>query len=309
MPGWFITTIIVAILALPAILTAVIAKPPEGRKDSFGRTVEDFPVKFTAVIASGALIALTFVFLLISCVTMVPTKTVGVVTSFGKPVGVIGNGLHWIAPWQKVVEFDASIQTLKRTGKGDCTTVRIYNQATACIDNSTRWRIKQDAAPDLYKDYRSFDNMKDSLINRELTSVLNEVFSTFDPLIAVQQKDTTQPAFSLDKLGQQATDLMRQRVGKQVEINSIVIPLVRYDKTTESKLDAFQAALADTRIAEQKKATSQREAEANAARKGELNDNTLKAQCLDVVRDAVRDGKQLPAGFTCLGGSFPVVTK
>lgn len=303
MSGWLIGTIIVGIIALIAIGLAVfVHRALKGDPD-------EGPTLWGTKIAAVALTVLTLLLLLLSSTVAVPTKTVAVVTSFGKPVGVESNGLHTIKPWQKIVKFDASIQTTKHNGKSSCTTVRIYNQATACVDNSLRWRIKQHAAPALYRDYKSFDNMRDSLVNRELQTVLNQVFSTYDPLKAVEEKDAAQPEFSLGKLGQQATDLMRQRVGNQVEIQSLVIPYVRFEKSTEDKINGFQAALADTRIAEQKKATSQREAEANAARKGELNDNTLKAQCLDVVRDAVRDGKQLPAGFSCMGTSSVVVGK
>ena len=303
MSGWLIGTIIVGIIALIAIGLAVFVHR------ALKNDPDEGPTLWGTKILAGVLTFVTLLLLLLSSTQVVPTKTVGVVTSFGRPVGVLSNGLHWIAPWQKVVEFDASIQTTKHTGKSGCTTVRIYNQATACVDNSLRWRIKQHAAPALYRDYKSFDNMRDSLVNRELQTVLNQVFSTYDPLKAVEQKDAAQPEFSLGKLGQQATDMMRQRVGNQVEIQSLVIPYVRFEKSTEEKIDGYQAALADTRIAEQKKATSQREAEANAARKGELNDNTLKAQCLDVVREAVREGKQLPAGFSCMGPGSVVVGK
>lgn len=299
MSGWLITTIVFAILAAIAWAVAYFAPSREQDSDS---------IKGPARITAACITAVTLFLLLMSSVTMVPTKTVGVVTSFGKPVGVLSNGLHLIAPWQKVVEFDASIQTLKHTGKDHCTTVRIANQATACVDNSTRWRIKQNSAPRLYQDYRTFDNMRDSLVNRELTSVLNAVFSTYDPLAVVEQKDAAQPAFSLDKLGAEATRMLKERVGDQVEIGSIVIPLIRFDETTERKLDGFQAALADTRISEQKRNTSHNESEANNALTGSLTPDILTSKCLDLVREIYRDGKEIPAGFSCFsGGGTPVI--
>lgn len=298
MSGWLITTIIFALISGAVLYVSTKIDPANWH----------IPAKGLARYIGTGFLALALFFLLIASVSMIPTKTVGVVTSFGKPVGVLPNGLHFIAPWQKVVEFDASVQTLKRTGKDDCTTVRISNQATACVDNSTRWRIEQAAAPRLYQDYRTFENMRDSLVNRELTAVLNAVFSTYDPLIAVEQKNSPSPSYSLDELGKKATDLLQQRVGKQVQISSVVIPLVRYDDTTEKKLDGFQAALADTRISEQKENTSRNEAESNNALTGSLTGDILTSKCLDLVREIYRDGQQVPAGFSCFaGGGVPVI--
>jgi regulator of protease activity HflC (stomatin/prohibitin superfamily) len=250
---------------------------------------------------------ITFLFLLVSSTHSVPTKTVGVVTSFGKPTGVLSNGLHWIKPWEKVVEFDASYQTLKRTGDDKCTTVRLKNQAQACVDNSTRWRIKQDAAPQLYQDYKTFSNMRDSLVHRELGSVLNAVFADYDPLTAVEDPDAEQPAYSLDVMGDRASDMLRERVGEQVEISSVVISLVRYDGTTQKKLDDYQAAMADTRIADQRRQTAEKDAAANNAVSGSLNESVLVERCLDLVKEIYRDGKELPPGFTCLGSGVPVI--
>jgi len=303
MSGWLITTIVFAVLALIPFGISLLIHPDKTNDPDAARGAKVF-LRF---IAAGLAVVAGFL-LLMSSVVSVPTKTVGVVTSFGKPVGVLSNGLHWIAPWQKVVEFDASIQTLKRTGKDHCTTVRIANQATACVDNSTRWRIKQDAAPKLYQDYKTFSNMRDSLVNRELTAVLNSVFSTYDPLVAVEKKDSDHPEYNLDKLGKQATEMLRDRVGDQVEINSIVIPLIRYDATTEKKLDGFQAALADTRISEQRRNTAANEAEANNALTSSLTADILTSKCLDLVRDIYRDGKDIPPGFSCFSGSgVPVI--
>src|SRR3546814_634740 len=91
---------------------------------------------------------ITVIFLLISVLTIVPTKKVGVVTTFGKPTGTLSNGLHLIAPWDKVTEFDAAIQTDKHddqraeadvsNDQSKCTRVRIGNQSTACVSNSIR---------------------------------------------------------------------------------------------------------------------------------------------------------------------------
>ena len=47
----------------------------------------------------------------------VSTKNIGVVTSFGKTFGFLGNGPHLIWPWENVTEMDAAIQTDSYTDK------------------------------------------------------------------------------------------------------------------------------------------------------------------------------------------------
>lgn len=149
--------------------------------------------KFLAF-SMGAAFSIAAIFLAFSVLVTVETKSVGIVTSFGRPVGTLDNGLHVVAPWEKVPELDAAIQTDSHVGtdkETPCTTVRIANSSTACVDNSVRWRLKHESADDLYRDYKDLHNIRDSLVTRELNSVLNEVYATYDPLKAVRDADTT----------------------------------------------------------------------------------------------------------------------
>ncbi|HET7320819.1 MAG TPA: hypothetical protein VFI84_04545, partial [Candidatus Saccharimonadales bacterium] len=81
--------------------------------DSY-RSSSDFDARtvrnWLAWIALGVL-ALAMLFTFVASATVVSTKNVGIVTSFGKPVGSLSNGFHMVAPWAKVTELDAAIQT------------------------------------------------------------------------------------------------------------------------------------------------------------------------------------------------------
>lgn len=264
---------------------------------------------------TGSLWGLCFLFLAISCVTQVTTKNVGVVTSFGRPIDTLSNGLHLKAPWHKVTEFDAAVQTdsHKGSGSGDtspCTDIRIGNQSVACLNNSIRWRIVQDSADDLYRDYREFDNVRDSLVTRELDAALNEVFASYDPLATVDTNGRS-TAKSLDDLSEEVTARLRLKVGDQVEVLSVIIPLVSFDKTTQDKINDYQAELANTRIAKQRQQTANAEAEANRKLSGSVSNdpNVLVSKCFDTLKDMVRAKQQIPAGFSCWpgGGSSVVI--
>lgn len=257
------------------------------------------------------LAALGVISLLGSTLAIVGTKKIGVVTTFNKPVDNMDNGLHLKAPWQKVHEMDGAIQTdnflcKEVEGRADeGIDVRIGNQSVACLDVTIRWRIRQLAAEALYRDYRGFEHVRESLVVRDLNQSLNDVFVDYNPLAAV---NTDAPATgpSLEELSKRTHDTLVDRVGEQIEILSVFIPIVHHDKQTQTKINQYQAAKADTRIAGQRVQTAMKEAEANKALTATISKepNVLVSKCLDMVAK----GTPLPAGFSCWpGGSGAVV--
>ena len=291
------------------VVALVIALVWAGRRRSAGTGTGSSTARLVnrwTGLGAVAVALLGLLLLATSCVTQVTTKNVGVVTSFGRPVGALGNGLHLKAPWHKVTEFDAAVQTDSHKSKDSdsaCTDIRIGNQSVACVDNSVRWRIVQDSADDLYRDYREFENVRDSLVTRELDAALNEVFADYDPLAGVDTNGAS-TAPSLDELSDEVTARLRQKVGNQVEVLSVIIPLVSFDKTTQDKINDYQAELANTRIARQKQQTADAQAEANRKLSSSVSNdpNVLVSRCFDVLAEMVNAKEPVPAGFTCWPG-------
>ncbi|KWX69032.1 SPFH domain-containing protein [Mycobacterium sp. NAZ190054] len=225
---------------------------------------------------------LTILVLILGSTTMVSTRNIGVVTTLGRPSGTLGNGLHVKAPWQSVTEMDGAIQIDNHTGEY-ATMVRLGNNSTAFVDNSVRWRIQPAAADELFLDYRDFDNVRDNLVTRELGAALNEVFSDFDPLAPENVEGT-----DVQALGNDVADKLRAKVGDQVEIINVIIPLVSYDEATQGRINALNAERANTRVAEQRAKTAEAEARANEILAGSVSDNpnVLVSKCLDAAREA-----------------------
>lgn len=249
-----------------------------------------------------------------SSVAIVGTKEVGVVTAFGKPVGELSNGIHLVMPWQDVTELDGAIQTDsvvddRKTDECTSTSVRLGNQSTACVDDSIRWRINPDSADELFRDYRSFDNIRDSLVTRELNSSLNSVMSHFNPLDTLLSGDEINT--NLPQLADNVQKTMQKEIGDQIEVLSVIIPFVGYDPKTQEKINLFQAALANTKIATQEEETALHEAAANKnlAESVSHDPNVLVSKCLGVLDDMVKSNRPVPAGFSCWpgGGSALVV--
>lgn len=274
-------------------------------------TVRRYLLAVVAFLAVGAAIMTLF-----ASLTTVGTKQVGIVTEFGRPTGtVLTNGLHLKAPWQKVTEFDAAIQTDSygdTTGgntETPCIQVRIVNQATACVSLSVRWRIAPDAADDLFRDYRTFDNVRASLVTRDLRATLNDVLGNYDALstvATVEATGTERPpsAPTYDEISTQVTAELTNRVGGQIEIQSVVVSFVGFDETTQGRINALQGEVAGTRVATQRQATAAADAEANRilAESVSRDPNVLVSQCMNTLRTLAEKGQPLPAGFSCWPG-------
>jgi regulator of protease activity HflC (stomatin/prohibitin superfamily) len=268
MPWQVFVAMVLLIVTVAAVLARVFSKNPAGRTRSLR----------IAVIAG----VLTLFVVILGSTTIVSARNVGVVTTFGRPSGTLGNGLHMKAPWQSVTEMDGTIQIDNHTGEA-ATTVRLGNNSTAFVDNSVRWRIQPAAADELFLDYRQFENVRDNLVTRELRAALNEVFANFDPLAPENVEGA-----NVQALGDQVADKLRAKVGEQIEILNVIVPLVNYDEATQDRINALNVEKANTRIAEQRAKTAAAEARANEILAGSVSNdpNVLVSKCLDAAREA-----------------------
>lgn len=330
MPAQFTLAIILAILAIITFAIAIplyrISKKQsasysarlEAAKSRSSDRYDDIHVSQPTFInpvrwpnAVGAvLLVLAIVFTALSSFTTIPTKEFGIVTAFGKPVGALTNGLHTKAPWNNITTIDAAIQTdaYKKGNPNkdlECITVRIAHQATACVDVTISWRIKDGAADALFQNYRDFSNIRASLVTRQLNAKLNTAFEGYDPLAIDDAGNATAPEPS--SLASRVTQDLKSTIGDQIDNISVTIPVVNYDDNTTQKVNALLGQVAQTRIAAQQIVTNEKQAEANAKLAASLSNdpNVLVNKCLDIVEA----GKTtLPAGFTCWpGGSSAVV--
>lgn len=261
----------------------------------------------TALRLSGfGALGLTVLCFVLSLFTVVPTRDIGIVTSFGKPVGNLDNGIHMKLPWEKVRTLDGAIQTDSYLEKNDegCTDIRIGNESTACVDNSIRWRIRLDAGELLYQDYRDMDNIRKSLVTRELTAALNEVLSDYNPLSQIQDDSANPAGANLNEFSRQVAEKLREQVGDQIDVKNVIIPLIHFDKPTQSKINLYQAEVANTRIAQQREKTAAAQSRANDRLKSSVsnNPNVLVSQCFDTLNEMVKENQKVPIGFSCWPG-------
>jgi len=199
-------------------------------------------------------------FLVLSCTTVVGTRQIGVATQFNRPTGTTySNGFHFKSPLVQVHEMDGAVQIDTYQGERRIA-VRLGNNSTALADASVRWQIKQDAADELFVQYKTFDGVRVNLIERNLKVALNEAFAAFDPLAAKNLDESPLPA-----IAKEAFELLKKKVGAEVDILDVAVPTIDYDDKTEERINQINEERANTTKAEQEIKTN--EARRQAAEK------------------------------------------
>lgn len=242
----------------------------------------------------GAIAGLIGLVIVASAMTVVvPARTVGVVTAFGKPTGTLSNGLHMVKPWESVEKMDASLQTNRYTAES-AIGVRLANQSEARADASIQWQLREEDAEQMYLDYREFERIQHDLVDREFRASVNAVLARYNPLDA---EAIAEGGIDLNGYAEDIKTDMQKRMGDAVEVRSVALPIINYDEETQRKIDQLQSEVANTRAAEQAKNTAKEIAEANEILRKSLSPEVLSQRCIEAAE------KVGAAPVGCIGGS------
>jgi regulator of protease activity HflC (stomatin/prohibitin superfamily) len=291
MSGSFVLAIVFAVIAGIGILVAIFVSDKDGK-------------------AAGGLVTLIAGFacvltLVASSYTQVNNKTIGIEVSFGKPVGHLSSGLHWIRPWASVTDMDEAVQVNNFTGP-DCITVRIADQQTACLTAKVRWKIRSQAADNLFGNYKnSTSGVEDGLLEPELQNVANTVFDSYDPIGLLNSgiPSGAKGNPTVPQLGEQVKDALVKDVGSEIDIVSLTTPTISYDDSVQSRINSVLTQKAQTQIAQQQIKTADAQAQANRALQQSVSNdpNVLISKCLDLQTEEVNKG--MTPVTSCFGGS------
>ena len=206
-----------------------------------------------ALVAFGCL-AGALVFVAGASAHSVPIRSVGIVTSFNKPTGkVTGSGLKWVAPWQKIGEWDTGRQKYDHIGGDQCVRVRTGTLADACVEVLIEWQVKPENAPKQFMDYKGdFESFRGQRVGVQLDSAVNDAFATYNPLEKIDARtgnlNVDLKPFADGIRGNAAAGAALRRRRHPVRHHHPGQP--RRPKT-EGNIKAFQDKLAQTRNLEQ----------------------------------------------------------
>lgn len=300
----FVLLIVAALVILVGFVAVVKGKTTYDDSSHESQTLNVRPLGFW-------ILAVGLVLLGLDSFTIVPPRNVGVQTAFGQATGTLPNGFHLVAPWSSVESFDATRQPLKLSGdkedEGDPIVVRLANSTTATVEISLEWQLDSTAdITQLYLDYRSFENIQKNVVYRRLSAVLNAVFEKYDPLASIKGDGTAIP---LKTLEDEAAARLQAALPAGILVRTLYVPKIVYADSVQQQINNYINAVNETKIARQQKETATARQEANdlLAKGGKLTPEVLYQNCLDMVERMTKDGKTLPAAFTCSGTSATAV--
>ena len=271
---------------------------------SIGFLMRGIPARIAGWTLGGIVgMAVATILVLMTVITVVPTRTVGIPVTFGVVGQPMPNGLNLKAPWTDVELMDMTVQSLDAS-EDNPTVAKDVDDMDVFVHNNVRWALKEDATDDVFNDTKNIggDNMKavaDKFIQPTHRAVIQDVMATYNPL------DDKKPGNA--EVSKAIRDEMQKRLNDRFEITAVDVTFIDTTQATKDRINMLNAERANTRIAEQKKETAANEAEANKilAESVSSDPNVLVRECLRLIEE----GKPTPAGFQCWlnsGGSVVI---
>jgi len=290
---YFGIAIVLGIIFIIGLLVAIFSKS-DRRGDNYGRTGG-------AGAAVAALLVLGIVTALFSATT-VDARSVGIQTSFGKYDATLDNGFHWTAPWSNVEQFSTQVQYLELKGDG-AVPVSFLGGSSGTASVVVRWSIDSKGAEDLWKKYKTFDNVRDQLVRSEAQNAFRTTFSNYTPVDAIDGNN-------LNKITADVQKLLAETLGKNgVAVDSVSVTNVGLGDRAQTSLDRIVAANADVERATAEQEKAKIEAETARIRAESQTPESLQRYCLEVMNSwNVNNNGPLPATFNCLSGDSNVQT-
>lgn len=328
------------------IIAAFIAMPKtvddrRGERPNYGR-------RWTLI---GSVVALLIAPLIVvlAGINTVPTKSVGVVTSFGRVGAEYGPGAHWLWPWKTLNTVSDTIQSdnfaqANGTGadvtqasgiKGYCIAVRLAGLNQGCADVQMQTQVIQAAIPNLYANYSSYGSnltldVDEYVVQREVRTDLNRILGDYNVVAdvaaslqacAANAAASSQPAGCTTSGGSQfsqfdpqlLTALQRDpELAGNVRVLDVNLQFIHFSGSVENAIESIQGKYQDTVAATIQEKTNAAISAANAAlvsKPGALNASVLANECYTTTQDAIKAGYSLPAGWTCSGGGSGVLVQ
>lgn len=269
---WLIVMLIFIVIAVVAFILAYThrgaSEPGQIRGGAFG-------------LGGGVFIALAAVVFGLNFFVSVPANTVGIVAAFGKPVGTVSSGLHFLAPWDSVDQFSTRVQITERlqaAGQGDetgndCVEVNLNGGASACADMTIRYVINPGDAVALWQQYGDFDTVRNSLLRSATNNAAKLVYGKFKPQDAIS--GAALPQITTDM----TSELKNQLANSGLTLIAVAPGQLHLSDSVQNQINEILNAQTNATVAQQNLAVSQAQAQANQALTNSLSPQILAEDC------------------------------
>lgn len=258
-------------------------------KDEWGNETE--VPKGTKLKVGGAIITFIMVVVLLlvfKCSYVIGPGFAGVIydmTDGGVQTETLGQGWHVVAPWQSVIEYPVSTETLYYTMKSDSDrddkdkkdnsiNVNSKDGKQVSVDVTYAYHMDQDRLPELFNKFRGrkYTDIESTIMKNEMYAAVNDVTSqyTLMDLVGDKRSEVNQKIFNKFKEALEAYG---------IALETFNLSDVRPDQATQ---EAIQNVVnAQNSLAKSKVEKEQAEIEAEKARvaaKGKADAAVIEAQ-------------------------------
>lgn len=322
----FIFAIIVALIAVLAAIGVFIVS-------------ETGTVKALTVLGAFFVLVLSAGMIFQSMFQSVPTKSEGVLTSYGKVIGTpYGPGPHLVAPWRTVNIVADTIQSDKFSDEnpngadqftasgiqGYCIKVRLAGLNQGCANVQLQTQVKPSAIPELYANYSSYgpnltEDVDEAVVKRQLTTDLNRTLGDYNVIQDVSDNLTAclkNGANSCQSVkssqfsqfdGAILTALQNDRQLSGITVFDVNLQNVVFPDVTETAIQDLQHSYLQTVEATIQQKTNAAISLANAAlikQSQSLTPAVLQYDCYQTIQQAIKANfNGLPSTFGCSGVS------
>ncbi len=215
-------------------------------------------------------VALAAVFIIASCIAVVPTGYTGILTTFGRVEDrTIASGANFIAPWQKVIKMDNRTQKVElqtSAFSSDIQQVDLKMSVNYCIDQNT--------AQTLYRTVG--ENYFETVMFPRIQENVKAVFSQYSAENLIAKREFLSEAI--------AENTRNDLVGYGITIVSFAVEDIDFTDAFTDAVEAKQVAAQNKLTAETEQA--QKTMEAEAAAKRTVIEAQAKADVAKVEADA-----------------------
>jgi regulator of protease activity HflC (stomatin/prohibitin superfamily) len=340
--GYVVLAGIFLLIGIVAIVASRLAMPKEKYVSYRGTNEKHKNYTRTWITIAGVVfIVIAPLIFVLAGINSVPTKSVGVVTSFGRVGAEYGPGAHWLVPWKTLNTVSDTIQsdnfsqangqgpdqTAPSGVRGYCVAVRLAGLNQGCADVQMQTQVIPAAIPELYANYSSYGSnltldVDQYVVQREVKTDLNRILGDYNVVADVAASlqacaatgskscTTTGSQFSqFDPALLKALQADPELAGK-VSVLDVNLQFIHFSGSVEAAIESIQSKYQETVAATIQEKTNTAISAANSAlisKPNALNASVLQNECYTTTMAAIKAGYSLPAGWSCSGSGSGVI--
>lgn len=219
--------------------------------------------KVGSAVILGIVFLLALVLVLLNSIKIIGANEVGVASTLGTDVRVVGSGVKWVNPVSDITKYPTRPRTVEVT-----VNVRTADNGYAALKLSTRWAVSRSGADVLFGEFpkKSNDEIESDVVTKNVKAAAAEFYGALTNQQAIDGRLYSQNALGVE----QKARLLLTKHG--IDTDAVQIQGVDPDGEMTRAINRVNSQIEDTKVAEESVNTAKKQAEQQAAAAQGLKD-------------------------------------